>query len=79
MQLQCVLSQAILDTKALTDVPEPTPELVLKVAHALAQLAGPYTRLLETSDLDATLQAMSERLAAMEAQTAGNNHHGTLT
>jgi hypothetical protein len=62
MQLRCVLSQAILDTKRLTDVPEPSPELVLKVAHALAQLAGPYRQLLETSELEARLQALEATL-----------------
>jgi hypothetical protein len=58
MQLRAVLSQSILDTKKLTDVPAPTPEMVLKVAHALAQLAGSYTRLCETSDHEARLQAL---------------------
>jgi hypothetical protein len=61
MQLRAVLSQAILDTKRLTDVPEPAQELVLKVAHALAQLAGPYRQLLEASDLDARLTALEHR------------------
>jgi ABC-type hemin transport system substrate-binding protein len=66
LQLQAILSQAIIDTKRLTDIAEPTPELVLKVSHALAQLAGPYRQLLETSDLQATQAAMEHRLVALE-------------
>jgi hypothetical protein len=64
MQLRCVLSQAILDTKKLTDVPNPSPELTLKVAHALGQLAGPYTKILEGAEL----ADISERLTILEAQ-----------
>jgi hypothetical protein len=52
-QLRTVLWQAILDTKALTDVRPPSNELVLKSSHALAQLAGVYTKLVETAELEA--------------------------
>jgi hypothetical protein len=64
LQLRTVLWQTILDTKALTDGPDPAPEMVLKVAHALAQLAGPYRQLLETSDLEARLTALEARFSA---------------
>jgi hypothetical protein len=64
LQLRTVLWQTILDTKALTDGPEPAPEMVLKVAHALAQLAGPYRQLLETSDLETRLTALEARFSA---------------
>lgn len=40
MQLRTVLWQAILDAKALTDSSPSDPGLVLRCAHALAQLAG---------------------------------------
>jgi hypothetical protein len=71
-QLRAVLSQAILDTKQLTDVPEPSQELVLKVAHALAQLTGPYRQLLEASDLEQRLTALEQRISAE------TNSHGTV-
>jgi hypothetical protein len=44
--------------------------VVLKSAHALAQLSGAYTRLVETTDLEARLQALE---AAMQAGV-GKNH-----
>jgi hypothetical protein len=63
LQLRTVLWQTILDTKALTDGSDAAPEMVLKVAHALAQLAGPYRQLLETSDLEARLAALETRFS----------------
>jgi hypothetical protein len=62
--LQRVLWRTILQVEALLDVRPYAPELVLKAAHALAQLAGPYTRLLETADLEARLTALEQRLSA---------------
>jgi hypothetical protein len=61
LQLRTVLWQTILDTKALTDGPDPAPEMVLKVAHALGQLAGPYRQLVETSNFDVRLTALEAR------------------
>jgi hypothetical protein len=71
LQLRRVLWQAILDTKALTDVPDPSPETVLKVAHALGQLAGPYRQLLESSDFEQRLAAVETRLAHEEVSLNG--------
>jgi hypothetical protein len=62
-QLRAVMSQAILDTKKLTDGPDPSPELVLKVAHALSQLAGSYERLVRGDDFDKRLRALEEASA----------------
>jgi hypothetical protein len=58
-QLRTVMWQAILDTKALTDAPSASPEQVLKVGHCLAQLAGAYTKLVETAEI-------AERVAMLE-------------
>jgi hypothetical protein len=63
-QLRAVLWRTILEVEALLDVRPPSNELVIKSAHALAQLAGSYTRLVETADLEARLQALE---AAMQA------------
>jgi hypothetical protein len=51
VQLRAVLSRAILEIDALFDVRPASNEIVLKSAHALSQLAGAYSRLVETSDL----------------------------
>jgi hypothetical protein len=63
-QLRAVLWRTILEVEALLDARPPSNELVIKSAHALAQLAGSYTRLVETADLEARLQALE---AAMQA------------
>lgn len=63
-QLRAVLWRTILEVEALLDMRPPSNELVIKSAHALAQLAGSYTRLVETADLEARLQALE---AAMQA------------
>jgi ATP:corrinoid adenosyltransferase len=62
-QLRAVLWRTILEVEALLDARPPATELVIKSAHALAQLAGSYTRLVETADLEARLQALE---AAMQ-------------
>jgi hypothetical protein len=51
-QLRGVLWQQILDVRALTDNQPASPELVVRSAHALAQLAGVYTKLVESSELE---------------------------
>jgi len=58
-QLRAVLWQTIIEVEALLDTRPPSNDLVLKSAHALAQLAGAYTKLVETCDL-------ANRLAALE-------------
>jgi hypothetical protein len=62
MQLRAIMSQAIRDTKALTDGPNPPESLVLKVANSLAQLCGPYAKLLEVTDVEKRLTAIEARL-----------------
>jgi hypothetical protein len=69
-QLRRVLWEVILEVEALLDEPQRSTEVVLKSAHALAQLAGAYTRLVETADLEARLQALE---SAMQAGV-GKNH-----
>jgi hypothetical protein len=59
--LRRVLWRTILEVEALLDARPPSNELVLKSAHALAQLAGAYRSVLETSDL-------AQRLTALEHQ-----------
>jgi hypothetical protein len=59
-----VMWQTILEVEALLDTRPPSNDLVLRSAHALAQLAGSYTRLVETS-------ALEERIAALEGAMSG--------
>lgn len=66
-QLRAVIWRTILEVEALLDTRSPSNELVLKSVHALAQLAGAYTRLVETADLEA-------RLATLEATLAAEKH-----
>jgi hypothetical protein len=49
--LRRVLWDMILQVEALHLGGEPPPELVLKCAHALSQLSGSYTRLVEAEEL----------------------------
>jgi hypothetical protein len=63
-QLRRVLWRTILEVEDLLDALERPPDLVLKSAHALAQLAGAYTKLVETAGLEARLQALE---AVMQA------------
>jgi hypothetical protein len=63
LQLRAVLWQTIIEVEALLDTRPLSNDLVLKSAHALAQLAGSYTRLVETADLE-------QRLAKLEASMA---------
>lgn len=70
-QLQAVLWQTIIEVEGVLDTRPPSHELILKAAHALAQLAGVYGRILEVVDLDA-------RLTALEQHMGETNHHGTI-
>jgi hypothetical protein len=57
-QLRRVLWDTILEVEALLDTRPPSNDLVLRSAHALAQLAGTYTKLVETADLEKRLVAL---------------------
>jgi hypothetical protein len=59
-QLRRVLWRTIVEVEALLDTHPPSNALVLKSTHALSQLAGTYTKLVESSELEA-------RVAALEA------------
>jgi hypothetical protein len=56
------LWRTILEVESLLDVRPPATDVVLKSAHALAQLAGAYTRLVETADLEARLSALEQSM-----------------
>jgi hypothetical protein len=66
--LRAVLWRTILEVEALLDARPPSNELVIKSAHALAQLAGSYTKLVETADLEARLQALETAMQAERDQ-----------
>jgi hypothetical protein len=63
-QLRSVLWATILEVEALLDARPPSPELVLKSAHALGQLGGVYTKLVESSELEQRIKALEERARA---------------
>jgi hypothetical protein len=65
--LQRVLWRTIVEVESLLDTRPPSHELVLKSAHALAQLAGAYRAVTETADLEA-------RIEALERAAEGNGH-----
>ena len=56
--LRRVLWAVILEVEALLDTRPPSHELVLKSAHALAQLAGAYRAATETANLEARIEAL---------------------
>jgi hypothetical protein len=60
-QLRAVLWRTILEVEALLDTRPPSNDVVLRSAHALAQLAGTYKGVLEVVDLDARLTALEQR------------------
>ena len=64
-QLRRVLWRTILEVEDLLDALERPPDLVLKSAHALAQLAGAYTKLVETADLEQRLAKLEEASLAV--------------
>jgi hypothetical protein len=61
-QLRRVLWDMILQVEALHLGAEPPPELVLKCAHALSQLAGSYTRLAETAELIPRIERLESHI-----------------
>jgi hypothetical protein len=65
--LRRVLWQVILEVESLLETRPPSSELVLKSAHALAQLAGAYRAVTETADLEA-------RIVALEIDAERNGH-----
>jgi hypothetical protein len=73
--LRRVLWSVIVEVEALMDDdgnadPRVHQALTLKAAHALAQLSGAYTRVLEGADLET-------RIVALEAAVLqGRNRHG---
>jgi hypothetical protein len=66
--LRRVLWDTILAVEELLDVRPRSTDVVLKSAHALAQLSTAYTKLMETADLE-------ERLAKLEASLAAGRTH----
>ncbi len=62
--LRRVLWRTIVEVEALLDTRPPSNDLVLKSAHALAQLAGAYTKLVETADLETRLAMLEATLSA---------------
>jgi len=66
-QLRAVLWKTILEVEGLLEARPPASDLVLRSAHALAQLAGAYTKLVETAELEG-------RIAALEAAAERNGH-----
>jgi hypothetical protein len=67
-QLRRVLWDMILQVEALHLGGEPPPELVLKCAHALSQLAGSYTRLAEAEELIPRIERLE---AAVQSRNGG--------
>jgi hypothetical protein len=65
--LRRVLWRTIMEVEALLDTRPPANDLVLKSAHALAQLAGAYRAVTETADLEA-------RIVALEIDAERNGH-----
>jgi hypothetical protein len=62
--LRRVLWRTIVEVESLLDTRPPSNDLVLKSAHALAQLAGAYTKLVETADLETRLATLEATLSA---------------
>jgi hypothetical protein len=65
--LRRVLWRTILEVETLLDTRPPANDLVLRSAHALAQLAGAYRAVTETADLEA-------RIVALEIDAERNGH-----
>jgi hypothetical protein len=60
-QLRSVLWATIVEIETLLDVRPASPELILRAAHALAQLGGVYTRLTESAELEQRIKALEEQ------------------
>jgi hypothetical protein len=63
-QLRRVLWETILAVEELLDVRPRSTDVVLKSAHALAQLSTAYTKLVETADLEDRLTKLETSIAA---------------
>jgi hypothetical protein len=63
-ELQRVLWRTVLEVEALLDTRPPSTEVVLRCAHALAQLAGAYKGVVEVADIEARLSALEQAAAA---------------
>lgn len=57
-QLRAVLWRVICEVDDLLEARPPSNELVLKSAHAMAQLAGAYKSVVEVADLEARLERL---------------------
>jgi hypothetical protein len=57
-QLRTVLWRTILEVEGLLDVRPASPDMVLKSAHALAQLSNAYTSLVRGTDLQDRIEAL---------------------
>jgi hypothetical protein len=66
-QLRSSLSWAIKRSERLLADPKLSAELLLKVTHALAQSAGVYRALIESTELEQRMQVLEQRLQ-------GGNH-----
>jgi hypothetical protein len=66
-QLTAVLWRCVLEVEALLHEDECPPDRVLKASHALAQVAGVYTKVVETAELEG-------RIAALEAAAERHGH-----
>jgi hypothetical protein len=60
-QLRRVVWGVILEIEALLDAQPISPDLILRSGHALAQLAGAYTKLVESSELEQRIKALEEQ------------------
>jgi hypothetical protein len=69
MDMQRVLWRTVGEVEALLDARPPSNELILRVAHALAQLANAYKSVVEVADIE-------PRLKALERASADRNGHG---
>jgi hypothetical protein len=59
--------------EALLNEAECPPDRVLKASHALAQLAGAYSRVVESTTFEERLRAVEERLHREEVSRNGRH------
>jgi hypothetical protein len=69
--LQRVLWRAIREVEELLDVRPCSTDVILKAAHALAQLAGAYRGVLEVGEIEARL----EHLESAASERNGHAQH----
>lgn len=58
--LRRTMWKAIRAVEDLFTVPDVTPAVILRTAHALSQAGGVYLRVLETEDLERRIRALEE-------------------